>query len=344
LALGYLAVENWTFGFERIVELRLKPVTATNHELLRAEANRSELTDQRKQLMDNRGQKRNELRTGIDQRNGKIAELTAQLSREGEIHQRNLQEIREACRLIRDKCMLMRSKAEDDRYAAEIKRLSDELAKQRTESSQLQSQIDTLVQMDSSDGAELDRKIAVATTAATEAREAFQKAVDGNQIYRLAASWYGVNTINVTAEQFAKARWVFSNFSAIAVAFAASIAALVYYARNRVPGEPSVFSRLMGKVAHARRAYYARKCKPLKIAVPGPEQVIYCDGKEPPVVVEKEVVRLVDNIVLIPRWGIRVPVYINSLIRRGAQASQVHSRSDEVDESLSNVMPLKKAH
>jgi hypothetical protein len=25
LALGYLAVENWTFGFERIVDLRLSP-------------------------------------------------------------------------------------------------------------------------------------------------------------------------------------------------------------------------------------------------------------------------------------------------------------------------------
>jgi len=31
--LGYLAVENWTFGFERIVELRLKPVSAASREL-----------------------------------------------------------------------------------------------------------------------------------------------------------------------------------------------------------------------------------------------------------------------------------------------------------------------
>jgi hypothetical protein len=26
LALAYIAVENWAFGFERVVELRLKPV------------------------------------------------------------------------------------------------------------------------------------------------------------------------------------------------------------------------------------------------------------------------------------------------------------------------------
>ena len=28
-ALGYLAVENWTFAVERIVDLRLKPVNAS---------------------------------------------------------------------------------------------------------------------------------------------------------------------------------------------------------------------------------------------------------------------------------------------------------------------------
>ena len=33
LALGYLAVENWSFGFERIVDLRLKPVNIASREL-----------------------------------------------------------------------------------------------------------------------------------------------------------------------------------------------------------------------------------------------------------------------------------------------------------------------
>src|SRR5262245_18434891 len=36
-ALGYLAVENWTFGFERIVDLRLKPVNTARADALRAE-------------------------------------------------------------------------------------------------------------------------------------------------------------------------------------------------------------------------------------------------------------------------------------------------------------------
>jgi hypothetical protein len=44
-------------------------------------------------------------------------------------------------------------------------------------------------------------------------------------------------------------------------------------------------------IPSAERAYYARKRRPLKIKVAGPERVIYRDGKEPPVVVAKEVVR-----------------------------------------------------
>ncbi|HEX5865633.1 MAG TPA: hypothetical protein VF014_15505, partial [Casimicrobiaceae bacterium] len=59
-------------------------------------------------------------------------------------------------------------------------------------------------------------------------------------------------------------------------------------------------------MARARRAYYARLRKPIKVEVAGPERVVYRDGKEQ-VVVEKEVVRFIDQIVLIPRWGIRVP-------------------------------------
>ena len=81
--------------------------------------------------------------------------------------------------------------------------------------------------------------------------------------------------------------------------------ALIYYSGSRVPGTPSFLGGLMAKLTRARRAYYARRRRPLKIEVPGPERVIYRDGKEPPTVVEKEVVRYIDQIVLIPRSGIR---------------------------------------
>jgi len=99
---------------------------------------------------------------------------------------------------------------------------------------------------------------------------------------------------------------------------------------------------LIAKVARARRAYYARKRKPLKVEVPGPVSVIYRDGKEPPVVIEKEVIRFIDRIVLIPRWGIKVPTYINALFSppNGREGSN-HQVGESADD-MSNVTPLSK--
>jgi hypothetical protein len=341
LALGYLAVENWTFGFERIVDLRLKSVNTASSELSRAEADLAALVDQRRRMTTSNGQKRDELRRGVEQRDASIAELSTQLSKEAEVHQKNLEGIKEACRLIRDKCIVPRSLAEDGRYAAEVGRLSAELARQREGRKELQSQIDELVKTDHSDVAGLDQKIRIAERTVTEARKSLRSARDGNQIYRLAASWYGVSTSGVTEEQFATARWVFATFSAVAVSLAGSIAALVYYARSRIPGAPSFFAELMTKVARARRAYYARKRRPLKVEVPGPERVEYRDGKEPPIVIEKEVVRWIDRIVLIPRWGIRKPVNVNALIERNVG---LHPKAHDTVDTASNVMQLKKVN
>jgi hypothetical protein len=148
VSLDYLAVENWTFGFERIVDLRLKDVNVASRELSRAEAALSALREHREQMGASSSQKRDELRHGIDKRDASIAELTAQLAKEAEVHQRNLEGIREACRIIRDKCMVPRSQAEDSRYALDVGRLNDEVARQREERKQLQSLIDGLVPID----------------------------------------------------------------------------------------------------------------------------------------------------------------------------------------------------
>jgi len=339
VALGYLAVENWTFGFERIVDLRLKSVNTASRELSRAEADLATLVDQSRRMTTSNGQKRDELRGGVEQRDASIAKLSTQISKEAEVHQKNLDAIKEACRLIRDKCIVPRSLAEDRRYAADVDRLSTELARQREERKILQSQIDELVKTDHSDVAGLDQKVRIAERTVTEAGKSLRSARDGNQIYRLVASWYGVSTSDVTEEQFATGRWVFATFSAVAVALAGSIAALVYYARNRIPGAPSFLGNFVVKLLNARRRYFARKRKPLKVEVPGPERVIYRDGKEPPVVVEKFVDRLIDHIVLIPRWGIWNPTYINSLIRSGKRSVADH---DDPADSVSNVTQLKK--
>jgi hypothetical protein len=340
VALGYLAAENWTFGFERIVDLRLKSVNAASRELSRAEADLAALVERRKQMTSTDSQKRDELRRGIDQRDNSITQLSEQLSLEAEVHQKNLEGIREACRIIKDKCIVPRSLAEDSRYVAEVTRLSADLALQREQRRQLQTQIDEVVSTDASELAGLDQKIGSAAGSAEEARKSLRSATDGNQIYRLAANWYGVSTANVTPEQLATARWVFSTFSAFAVALVGSIAALVYYAQNRAPGAPFL-AGLIAKVARARRAYYARKRRPLKVEVIK-ERPVYLGGKEPPTIVEKEVTRFIDQIVLIPRWGIKAPLHINALLsgRNGRNhGDDPHGYSAD---GISNVTPLGK--
>jgi hypothetical protein len=341
VALGYLAAENWMFGFERIVDLRLKGVNAASRELSRAEAELAALVEHRQQMGTTDSQKRDELRRGVDQRDTSITELRAQLSNEAEVHQRNVEGIREACRIIRDKCMVPRLQAEESRYVAEVKRLSDNLSRQREERRLLQSRIDELVSQDASELTALEQKTSSAKVSVDDARKSLRSAADGNQIYRLAAMWYRVDTSNVTPEQFAMARWVFSTFSAVAVALAGSIAALVYYAQCRVPGVPSFLSRLIAKVARARRAYYARKRRPLKVEVLGPERVVYRDGKEPATVVEKQVTRFIDQIVLIPRWGIKAPIHVNRLLSwRNRSNSGEYLRDHSTD--VANVTSLSK--
>jgi len=282
-------------------------------------------------------EKRQELRQGITQRETSLSGLTAQLANQAETHQQKLAHIREACSIVRERCMVPQLQEEDKRYALEVGRLNVELERERRARNQLQSQIDDLVTQDTREIAELDRRIVEAKDAVNKANRTLRSAADGNQIYRLAASWYRVSTSKVTQEQFAAARLVFATFSAIAVALAGSMAALVYYARNRVPTDRPILVTLMVKLARARRGYYARKRKPILREVPGPERVIYRDGKEA-VVVEKEVTRFIDRIVLIPRFGIRFPVHVNSLIRRGERGVGTLNN----DEIPSNVTPLSK--
>jgi hypothetical protein len=61
-------------------------------------------------------------------------------------------------------------------------------------------------------------------------------------------------------------------------------------------------------------------------------------------VIEKVVDRPIDQIVLIPRSGIRFPVYINSLIGRGSRSLGADPKGDDPANANSNVMPLKKVN
>jgi hypothetical protein len=315
LALGYLAVENWTFGFERIVELRLKPVNLAAQDLARAESDLNGLQLQRDRLAAGSKEKREELGKSLSLWDESIGRNVAQLSEEAKSHQQNLTQIREACRLIRERCMTPRSQDEDARYSNEISRINSELAHQRAERNKIQSELQSLTKSDAEGVSELEKHLTLASSIVKERRQVLRLAADGNQIYRLAASWYRVGVIDVTPEQFAAARLLFATFSSIAVALAGTVAALVYYAHNRVPGGRSDLATLIEPLIRARRAYYARKRKPIVREILGPEREIFREGPPPPVVIEKEVPRFIDRVVLIPRFGIRFPLYVNRLFR-----------------------------
>jgi hypothetical protein len=114
----------------------------------------------------------------------------------------------------------------------------------------------------------------------------------------LAAAYFRVAVSDVTDAQFGFARWVFSTFSAIAVALAGTVAALVYYAAECPRGKYSP----IGKLISGMRAYFARRRR--KIYVPQ-----YRDGKEI-VTVDKPVPVQQPYIVLVP-WFIKYPTQIN---------------------------------
>jgi hypothetical protein len=296
IVLGYLAFENWTFGFERIVELRMKPVSDANLVLSQAGDNLKDLESQRDNAATGDKARRDELQS-------KIAEEEAIIKTETERHQAQLKANLDSCKVVRERCLLKLNQEENARFDKAI-------GLPRKDRDELQHQINDMIKSDHGDATKLEKQIAEADRAVSVAKKARDEQISQNQIYRLAASYFRKDPADVQPKEFELARWVFSTFSAIAVALAGSVAALVYYAQERVPGEPL----FLAKIARARRAYYARKRRPIFRDVPV-EKIIYRDGKEPPTILEKEVVKWIDRIVLIPRWGLRAPVYANSLVR-----------------------------
>jgi hypothetical protein len=285
LVLAGLAFENWTFGFERIVDLRLKPVTAASLALHQAKAQVDDFTDRRDNAESGDKGKRDELQQGIKERNDALAA-------EAKTHRDNQKEIRNQCAISLDPtCMMKRGRAEDQRFGEVQARLTQERDER-------QNQLDELVKKDRAAVGDIEKELAAATLAASNAKKTWEIEINSNQIYRLAAAYFRVAVSDVTDAQFGFARWVFSTFSAISVALAGTVAALVYYAAECPRGKYSP----IGKLIIGMRAYFARKRR--KTYVPQ-----YRDGKEI-VTVDKPVPVRQPYIVLVP-WFIKYPAQIN---------------------------------
>jgi hypothetical protein len=204
-------------------------------------------------------------------------------------HIEKLDRISRVCHGVRERCVIPQQDAENRAQADDIKPLQEREA-------DLEKQINILVTSDRGDTKKLDAEIAVARVAVKKAEGVRKEELNSNQIFRLAAMWYRRGVDQVTDEQFEFVRFWFSVFSSIAVAMAGTVAALVYYAKDRVPGKPTG----IGKLLRGARAYITRRRK--KIIVER-----YKDG-------------IIEHIVLIPRFGIKFPVHVNSLIKPNVAA------------------------
>jgi hypothetical protein len=309
VALSYLAIENWTIGFERLFSMRLDEVMTALSAVTRAEADQLVLEKEYDKEAD--AEKRAELRIGVKTREASIAALGDQVRAASEAHSHNLLNIGQQCKLVQGPCIKPRSELEDRRYEAEVAQLNGMKAKEEQEKASLQAEIDELVKSDAHNAARLVQRKAAATAVVNERREEFRRIADRNPIYRVAASWFG--TKELTQEQFALTRWWFATLSAVAVALAGSVAAFVHYARVVTPESSSILGIQLTRLARARRAYIARKRRAVVREVPvfkEGKEVVFREGKE---IVVKEVVRYVDRIVLIPHWGTGLVKYINSL-------------------------------
>jgi hypothetical protein len=309
LALSYLAIENWTIGFERLFSMRLNEVMAAASAVARADADRLALDSENNQEAN--AQKRAELRAGVKTREASIAALADQVRAASEAHGQNLVNIGQQCKLVRVSCIKPRSELEDRRYEAEVAQLNGMKAKEEQEKIGRQAEIEKLVQSDAHDAETIAQKRAAAAALLNARREEFRRVADNNPIYRVAASWF--RATQLTPAQFATTRWWFATISAVAVALAGSVAAFVHYARPVLPGSSSILEIQMARLTRTLRAYIARKRKAVIREVPvfrDGKEFIFREGKE---IVVKEVVRYVDRIVLIPRWGTGLVNYINSL-------------------------------
>jgi hypothetical protein len=309
VALSYIAIENWTIGFERLFSLRLNEVMAAASALARAEADQLVLDSENNKEADR--EKRGELRAGVKNRETSLAALTDQVKAAGEAHRQNLVNIGQQCKLVQGPCIKPRSDFEDRRYETEVVPLNAMKAKGEKETAELQSEIDELVKSDAQGATTLARRKSAAIAEVNTRRENFRRIADNNPIYRVAGSWF--RTTQLTQEQFAITRWWFATLSSVAVALVGSVAAFVHYARVVTPRSSSIVGIEMAKMMRAFRAYLARKRKAVVREVPvfkDGKEIVFREGKE---IVVKEVIRYVDRFVLVPHWGTIVVRYINGL-------------------------------
>jgi hypothetical protein len=351
IALAGIAIENWTFGLERIVNLRLGSVQEAEDEVFVGKGHVRSFVEQRNAIEKSKADIIGEKAASISRLRETSDRLAGQAKAALEEHESKLDRIFKNCRITTDKCVTPETTKENARFASQRKLIDDEQRRTTSNIEQLEKEIVAVTRDAEPRIADNEAKIQEAQTELVKRVERSQQAKEENQIYRLAGMWFGVKAGDVTPGQFNGVRSFFCLFGAIAIALAGTISALVFYSRDKVPGGREPWQ----KASNAARAYFARRRKRVVrevevekqvdriVEVPGPERIVYRDGKEPAIIVEKEKIvdRPVEHIVLVPRFGIGWPVHINSLLGRGL--TNGHALGAETPGNTASVQTIKKA-
>jgi hypothetical protein len=276
VALSGLAVENWIFGFERIVSKRLELVTEAQNTQAAARAKYEAVLGQAEGSAAASKASRQELDGRLQGRREQIN--SAQKSREAEdaAHQRNLEAIRDTCKLTakNDNCARDRSRDEDKRYAGEVARISGELDAARAELSVTQSDLDRLTRTDKAAEDKGAASLSELKSRLDATTERLRTAADANQIYRLASIWFRVAPEELSQEQISQARGFFTGFGALIIAFAGSLAAFL---GTHVDTAPTAAQGFGARIYRALRVLVRRRKVRTQIAEKIVEAVKYVD-------------------------------------------------------------------
>lgn len=355
---GLIAVENWTFGMERIVNWRLNAVTEARAAFAEAKHALDNIVSTISAGSSHDDHAREKLRDNIELSKSRLGELASATAEANKAHIAALAEITAACKLIPGPCIVPRTTTEDARYGDQMRGLADEQQPMQAALTQQQRELESRDENAEQGGghalAQMDQtKQLVATKEA-----AVRKAATDNQIYRIAAIVYGVEATQVTDAQLSTVRGFFCVFSATLVSFAGTVAAMVFYMREKARGV-----RSDSKLARSLRAllYRLRKrvvrtvtkevpveievTKEVRVEVPVEKEI----RVEVPVVKEVPVERILREVKFVPYTG---PTPVDELHQprnpgNGPPNNGGEPRAEDPDEVKHNVTPLsdwKKSH
>jgi hypothetical protein len=280
--LAGIAVENWFLGFERIVDQRLKPVTAATLVQSRKEDELADKERERAEATGAEAKARDEFRKEREANEAAIAI-------ENKAHQDNIDQFTKSCRLTprNDQCMVTELRKENVRH----KDAMDPLFEERDD---INSQVKSRVKIDTK---VLDAEIARLRKDVSAAKKETKEQKAQNQIYRIAAMvfWVEGGVNNVSDPQYQVVRLWFCVFSAVALSLAGVTAALVYYAAEKPRSQRPPIGKMIGAI----RAYFDRKRRKTYV-------VKYRDGVQ---FVDKPVPVRQPHLVLVP-WFIKYPMQI----------------------------------